>query len=209
VEPTADLAQVLWRPLDPPVIGLTIDGYRLRSDVAAIERLMLDPGPHEFTFDRGRGGAVTATLDLETGSQINLEEALALAAPRAAATAPSLGAPLALEARLGGPEPSVWPWVSAGLGAAGLGAGVWLLLQAEADRTPATTDAAGGALDTTQAEEATRWERANETALQGSVLASVGGAMILGGLTWWWLEDDAGTVAVAPTPGGLVVGGRF
>jgi hypothetical protein len=199
----------LWQQLDPPVITLTVDGYGVRSELAGLERLMMVPGSHDVAFGRGQAGTVKATVVLETEGQVRLEDALDRPMTLVAPSGTTAAGPLAVGSRLDVPGPSVWPWVTTGVGVAGLGAGVWLLMQAEADRAPAETDAAGVALETTQAEDAARWDQANETAFQGSLLAGVGGALVLGGLTWWWLEDDASPVAIAPTPGGVIVGGRF
>jgi len=117
-------------------------------------------------------------------------------------------------------SPGAWPWVVTGTGVAALGVGIGLMAKASADRGVETdSEAAGRGIvsETTQAAHQAAWDDADGLSAAGAATIAVGGAALIGGLTWWLMTRESGAETrpqsglwLAPSvDGGMVLGGRF
>ncbi len=188
---------------------------------------MLDPAP-VLLFNLGRANAelgdaekaieyFTLYLDREPQATdrdeverlIRTMRAIAERREREAEPAPVPASAPASEGRVVAnfaPPPSLrpWAWTAFGVGAAGLGAGIWFGLAAiDAEQAHNAS--------TSPARLASTKEDAERSALLSNVGYGVAAVGAAAGLTLWLLEPTGTAAAVAPAPGGGVVtwGGRF
>jgi tetratricopeptide (TPR) repeat protein len=106
-----------------------------------------------------------------------------------------------------GRGPSPLPWIVAGLGAAGVGAGAVLGLLAQSAHDDAVEA-------TSQAMTRQEQDRAEGLALGANIAFVVGGLLLAGGLVWAVLDlgggsDEEEAVRLTLGPGGAALGGSF
>ena len=118
-------------------------------------------------------------------------------------------------------EHTLYPWLVAGVGVLALGVGIPLLVTAKIpDGCNADTDVCDRKPGESDRDYAQRRDDAGNAAgqsLAGKILVATGGALVVGGLVWHFLEptgpkEKAKTKlrpAVAPGYAGLAVGGTF
>lgn len=186
----AEAALVRLRP--EGVVVSTPSGARVTVDGAAPAgetplRLRLAAGAHVVRFEAAGHLPVDAALRIEPGAPFRLAVTL----------------PAAPVDRGAGRRQAGW-WTLAGGGVALVGAGVlgWLTVEALDERD--TIRSPDRRLDYAEAED-----RANVLGVAAIAVGVAGiGALAAGG---WLLATapDGSAVAVAPAPGGVVVGGRF
>lgn len=170
-----------------------VDGRRIgRSPVT--EPLRLRAGSHEVLVMKPGYAPYKRTIEVPAGGEKRLDVKL---------SGEEVGD---LAGGGGGSGGSVWPWVTMGVGVAAVGAGVFTGLSAQNlydqldEKRKAGDLIAESDIDT-----------GNSLVLMTNVLMGVGGAAIIGGLTWWILDEPgpsrSGDVDFAADvgPGGALI----
>lgn len=149
-----------------------VDGRRVgRSPIS--EPLRMRAGPHEVLVMKPGFLPYKKKIDVPAGGEQRLQVQLVDEA----------GGDLAGGG--GGGGGSVWPWVTMGVGVAAVGAGVFTGLSAQNlydqldEKRKAQELIAAQDIDT-----------GNNLVLMTNVLFGVGGAAVIGGLTWWLLDES-------------------
>lgn len=176
----------------------------------------VDPGPHTFKFDvPGRASVVERAL-VKEGEKSRVMSVSFGADPNA--PPPSNGDKPQPPPSKGGH--GVLPWIVVGLGGAAIATGVVVFLTAP--ELPSNCDPSRGVCtkrpDQTSADLARDQDQAGKHDAQesgGLILAGVGGAVLVGGLLWHFLEPTGASSGMSVTPwtsassAGLTLGGRF
>ncbi len=196
---TAPVAVVV--ETEPPGAEIRVDGAPDAADRAPAT-IQLTPGAHRLEL-RADGRQTTETsLVVEAGVPAKVRVALP-AVPREPPPPPSAPPPAVLAAPPPASGPPAWAtptgWAAVGLGAAGLGAGVWFVLQARgtADEIDDLPSGDRDRYDVLAADVDDQNGLAAIGFVSGAVFAA-GGALLLA-----WPFDDAG-VALVPGPAGGV-----
>ncbi len=187
--------------------GLAVDGYRVQAPLEGLREVLVAPGRHRARVERADGRVATGRFSAASGETVSL----GALRPRGA-----LGAGRAALPDQAATSP--WPWVVAGVGAAGVAAGVGLYLAAEGDLDTINTarrNDVGHIIGLTYA-EAVSLERAAGDKRTGALAATVaGGALLAGGVIWGLVQATAdppetdGAVRLSLSPAGLSVVGGF
>ena len=170
--------------LVPPPSRVGLDGYPVTGYGPGVERLIVDPGPHEVRLESPNGKQIRVTATVAAGQVVDLGGLAkapwsAIHPARAPAAASTLSPELARLLR----------GVTLGVGAMLAGTGLYLTHDVEqskqyildADRSP----------DLTMRDAADQWELLNTRSMVGGTLTGLGSALVMGGVVWWWLDDEA------------------
>ena len=194
-------------PEGEPLDSMELDGFRLVADLTRLRSVAVDIGAHVVKSKAPGGLVYVHQLDVLPGRP---------------ATFPRVGG--VLEAGQLVEEPmGPWPWIIGGTGIAALIVGGTLLGVAPAHRKNETSDAVGGlgfqvSDKFRQTEHLQAWEESRRMEKGGYAMVGIGGAALIGGLTWLLASayggDDAPAESaldfhVVPTQSGLLVGGGF
>lgn len=182
--------------------AVAIDG--VDAGVAPIAPVDVTPGRHIVAVRRPGFLALTREVDVRGGWT---ETVVVELAPAATQVAPSVEAP------------SIWPWVSLGVGGAvaiGGAVSVWAGEQDHLEIVDAEGYAEGQLVGLSRDRAVALETSGDDKKLMGWVLVGVGSAVMVGSVVWMILDapsDGAGTVApvVTGVPGGAALGaaGRF
>ena len=210
VTPASDEPAPARLVLDGPALapdGLAVDGYQIQSPLDRLAVVLVRGGRHRARVERADGRVATGRFTVGVGETLSLGGF----APRS-----TLGAgahPPAREASV-----SPWPWIVAGVGAAGVATGVGLYLTAEGDLntiTSARRNEMGHVIGLTYAEARTLEGAAADKRTAALAATVAGGALLAGGVIWGIVDAAAGppetdqAVRVSLSPRGVAVAGRF
>ncbi len=177
---------VKW-PARAHITRLHVDGHDLLVDLKNLRFIELDAGRHLVRVTLMVAGA---------GPQVH-EQSVDVLPTRPATLTLKKKAPI--DVGVGGGvktpvSPGAWPWVVTGTGVAVLGVGVGLMVKASADRgVDPSSEAAGRGVVTqkTQVAHEAAWDDADSLSGAGAAMTAVGGAALIGGLTWWLMTRSA------------------
>lgn len=202
-------------------VTVTMDGEVLLKKLDG-KSITIDPGPHTFRFEAAGSPAVTERALVKEG-----ERARVITVVMRENGDSSSGDSRADNRPVTGPERdsssghTVYPWIVVGVGAAALIGGiVWF---ATAPSLPTGCDSSTAkcvrfASDTDSSFRARQEDagRSDGQPIEGAVTMGIGGALVVGGLVWYFLEPSgARTGVLRPTPwttanaAGLSLGGAF
>ena len=201
--------------VDPPGATVTIAAF-LPDDLASVSSpVWLPQGAHEVVIARAGYVPMTRTLPVDRATPQELRVVLdAEAKPAPDPAAPSPAAPAGVVKPFSPAPPSRSPlklagWITAGVGLAAGGAGVYFLMRSRAgyDDVQGVIDVHGPWTE----EDADTLDQAESDETTGKVLLAVGaGALVAGGvLLFLGIRADeraAGGVTLAPTDGGAIAG---
>lgn len=160
-----------------------VDGRRVgRSPIT--EPLRLRAGPHDVLVMKPGFMPYKQKVDVPAGAEKRIQVQLA----------DETGGDLAGGGGGGG---SIWPWVTMGVGVAAVGAGVFTGLSAQNLYDQLDTKRTAG--DLIAPEDI---DTGNNLVLYTNLAFGIGGAAIIGGLTWWLLDDSG-----PDRSGGVQLGG--
>ncbi len=211
LDATADLSATALRKLQshaavttevlvdsiPPGATVMLDGDEVGTTPLRVE---VSPGPHTVELSAPGYDPFSHGLDLERGTTESVR--LRLSATSSPVPAPDTAPPPPGPQRRRGRVIAGASLLGGGFAAAA--AGVTLLVL---HGRPITSDCSGSEVDTDG-----DCHFLHDTRTGGVIGLSVGAAALVGGAVVLGLElrrDRPGTVAVSPTPGGLLVRGRF
>lgn len=175
----------------------------------------LEPGEHVVELRPATGAPTVRNITVAAGQRVTLElrgPEPADPAPQSAKPAPKPAAPVPDEALAEAPPPAgpgfslaTGGYVAAGLGLAGVGAGVFLGLTADGHAADAR-DLDRASHDRRDLQDLV--DQADSAAFWANVSYGAGGVLLLGGAAMILLATD-GPLGIAPTPGGAMIEGRF
>lgn len=196
------------------IVESGVDGAVVRIDDVEVGRTplpgpwTLTPGEHTIEVRPEDGAPIVRSFTIAAGQPTVLQVLGGTAARTPVPDTPTVEAPApeALGAAGPGFDLATGGYIAAGLGVAVVGAGVALGLMADS----AADDAFAA---TSRADQQTRIDTADAMAFGANVSYGAGGLLLLGGVAMIVLAADGplgdAPVSVAPTPGGMVLGGRF
>ena len=184
------------------VIDSVPEGAMVKLDGVAVGETPLDievpPGEHRIELSADGHAPIEQSVDVERGMRERLRLVMTAETPVTAATPPTDEGPTRRRGRVIGSS------VLLGSGVAAIGAGVALLVL---HGRPITADCSGANVDADG-----DCHFLHDTRLGGAIALGAGAAAAITGGVLLGLElrrDERSSVAVAPTPSGAVVHGRF
>ena len=198
-------------------VTVTMDGEVVTRKLDG-KAVTVDPGPHTFKLEAPGFPAVTEKALVKEGEKARVITVTFADAAAGPAAPPSDPPPKGADSRSGGH--TVLPWVVVGVGGVTLVTGLVVLLTApdhpsNCDRNTARCVRGPNQSADDFAKDQDQAGKADSQPILGGVIAGVGGALVVGGLVWHFLEptDRKSGARLSPwTTGrasGLTLGGSF
>lgn len=184
--------------------NIMVDGKKVGQSPLP-EPLRLRAGTREVTVMRPGYAVWKKEIEVKAGTDQRVK--VELQAEGGALAAGGGGAPDDTDAS-GGGSTNIWPWVTVGVGVAAIGGGVFTGLSAQS-----LYDQLDEKRQNEELIAQSDIDAGGNLVLMTNVLLGVGTAAVIGGVTWWLLDDSGvqaeGTVSLGVSPDGAPTIGAF